>query len=136
MSSHVTMFGHSLDTITAKREPATATRVVLGTFPMWLHREFRALACKERVKQGDIIQRLMWSTCGTKWLDHWGTTIHPQWGKVFVSEPYGFDSSSAKRFDEFCSIVNARWQLSARSFHNPGNCIRVIVYRIGEEAYV
>jgi len=66
--------------------------------------------------------------------DHWGTIKAERYKccheakSVFVSEPYNFNTTTARFLDAFCEALGLEWHLTPNAWHYPGYTIRILIH--------
>lgn len=105
----------------AAREFTGAKPVRLHHMPLWFKRIAKQLLDPEyrHTYACDLTYRIQWKF-GCR-MDHWGSSDH---GKTFVSEPYGGESD-VLAFRRFADLAGLKFRLSAASWWNPGQTIRL-----------
>jgi hypothetical protein len=129
--------------IEALRKLMKPSEVQQGCIPGWLNRRCRAYLKTQRpavMHLGCQVQAAMervkfLTELNSGVLDHYGTTskkgeyYSQDWEEpLFVMEPYHFRQNDALFVEAFCKAVGVEWHVSAKSWHFPGETIRIVIH--------
>ena len=69
------------------------------------------------------------------WLDHWGISTETRYkccneaGTCLVSEPYSFDTETARMLDALAAAFDLTWHVLPNSWWYPGHTQRIVLHR-------
>lgn len=127
--------------IRAARKALKPPRVTLNKFPRWLQRRCQVYLKSLRQRRdicavnilvdvASYIAADMGLDVSSPWMDHWGTFVHQDGKKRFVSEPYNCDSATLALCETIAKRLQIGFYASSNSWWYPGYTMSLVFYEL------